>query len=333
MYTFHKEGVVYLQMLLKGRTTDRGIKTKSSTLRSGYSKTNFALFLMILPAVALVFVFAYIPMPGIVIAFKSLVINKGIWGSPWVGFSNFSFFFTSGKAWLLTRNTILYNLSFLLVNTVLEIISAIVISEMIGKLYKRVVQSVMILPYFLSWVIVGGFVYNIFGYEHGLLNTVMRGLNQQPINVYADTGAWKFILVGVSAWKSVGYFTIIYLSSIMGINTDMYEAAYIDGANIYQRIWYITLPGILPTAVILILLSVGGLLRGNFDMFYQIIRNTGFLYNATDVIDTYVFRSLINSQNWGMASAATFYQQFIGFMIVIVANYMVKRVEPDYALF
>jgi putative aldouronate transport system permease protein len=290
-------------------------------------------FLMLTPAVLYYLIFAYIPMVGLIIAFKNFTYIGGIFHSPWVGLQNFKFFFITGQAFNVTKNTILYNLAFIVVNNVLQITCAIIISELAGKYFKKMIQSVMFLPYFISWVVVGAFIYDIFNYEFGALNTFLRTMHWQPINVYTNPGVWKYILVIVSSWKWVGYGTVLYLAAIVGIDQQIYEAADIDGANIFHKIRYITLPSLVPTMIILLLLSVGNIMRGDFQMFYQVVGNNGLVLNATDVIDTFVVRSLLDTQDFGMAAAVGFYQSVLGFFIIMSVNQAIKKTKPDYSLF
>ena len=296
-------------------------------------KKNRALFLMALPAVLLVLVLSYLPMSGLILAFKNYRFDRGVFGSDWNGLENFRYLFSSGTGWLITKNTILYNLLNLITSQGLAIILAIIISEMQGKYYKKITQSVIFFPYFISWVIVGAFVYNIFNYETGLLNGWLTSLGMEKINVYSMPWVWPIIICCFNAWKWCGYNSIIYIAAITGIDGECYEAAQIDGANIFQRIWYITLPCIKPTVITMLLLQVGRILRGDFEMFYQIVGNNGQLYNATDVIDTYVFRSLMQNSNQGMTAAATFYQSILCFIIIMLVNTVVKKIDEDYALF
>lgn len=294
---------------------------------------NRTLFLMLVPAVLFTVIFCYLPMGGIVIAFKNYRYSDGIWNSPWVGFNNFKFFFQSGDAWKVTRNTLLYNVAFIALGTVLKILLAVLIHEMCTKKFKKTLQSMMLLPYFLSWVVIGGLAYNMLNYEFGVINDVLAQFNLQPMDFYNTPGYWKYILVAVNLWQSTGYGMIFYLAAITGINPELYEAAYIDGAGLIQRIWHITLPLIMPTTVILVLLSLGAILKGNFQMFYQLVGNNGQLFDATDVIDTYVFRSLMKIKDYGLTTAAGLYQQVVGFVLVMVANYAVNKVSADSALF
>lgn len=298
-------------------------------------KKNKALFLMAMPSVLLTFFLSYLPMSGLVLAFKNFRYDKGIFGSDWNGFGNFAYLFQSGTGWAITRNTILYNLLNLITSQLLAVVVAVVISEMMGKLYKRVVQSVIFLPYFISWVIVGIFAFNIFNYETGLMNNLIRTFGGEPVNLYMREMGWVWVIIicVFNSWKWTGYNSIIYIASITSLDAECFEAADIDGANIFQKIWYITFPGIKGTLITMILLQVGRILRGDFEMFYQLIGSNGQLYGATDVIDTYVFRSLMTSANLGMTAAASFYQSTLCFIIIIVVNQIVKKIEADYALF
>ncbi len=296
-------------------------------------KKNRALFLMILPAVAIVLVFSYMPMSGLILAFKDYRFNLGVFGSEWNGFENFRFLFASGTGWLITKNTILYNLMNLITSQGLAILIAIFLSEMKLIPYKKTTQSVIFFPYFISWVIVGTFVYNIFNYETGLMNSLLKALGSEPVNVYGMPWVWPIIICVFNAWKWSGYNSVVYIAAITGVDTECYEAAEIDGANIFQRIRHITLPAVKPTIITMLLLNVGRILRGDFEMFFQIVGNNGQLYNATDVIDTYVFRSLMTSGNMGMTAAATLYQSVLCFIIIVTVNAIVRKIDADNALF
>lgn len=296
-------------------------------------KKNKILFLMAMPSILLTLILSYLPMSGLVLAFKNYRYDKGIFGSAWNGFGNFRYLFSSGDGWMITRNTILYNILNLGTCQLLAIIIAIIVSELHGKIYKKFTQSVIFLPYFISWVIVGTFVYNLFNYETGVLNNTLRSLGMSEVNVYNMPGIWPAIICIFNAWKWSGYNSIIYIAAITGIDSEQFEAATIDGANIFQKICFITLPSIRPTIVTMLLLQVGRILRGDFEMFYQIVGRNGQLYKTTDVIDTYVFRSLLTNTNMGMTAAATFYQSFLCFVIIMIVNTVVKRIDEDYALF
>lgn len=296
-------------------------------------KKNWPLFLMAAPMMILVFILSYLPMSGLVLAFKNYRFDMGIFGSEWNGLENFRYLFQSGAGWNITKNTILYNLLNLITSQFLSIIIAIVISEMAGRVYKKFTQSVIFLPYFISWVVVGTFVFNIFNYETGVLNNIRLAMGMDKINVYSMPGIWPVIICIFNSWKWCGYNSIIYIAAITAIDGECYEAADIDGANVFQKIWSITLPSIKPTIITMLLLQVGRILRGDFEMFYQIVGNNGQLFDTTDVIDTFVFRSLLTNSNMGMNAAATFYQSVLCFVIIIVVNQVVKKVEEEYALF
>lgn len=294
---------------------------------------NFDLYLMIAPAVIYFVIFAYLPLIGLIIAFKNYNYTDGILFSPWCGLDNFKFLFESGQVWSLTRNTIVYNVAFLVTGIAFEVILAVFLSEIGGKRFKKFCQSVMILPNFISWVVVAVFAYSFLNFETGVINRILMSMGRDPIQFYSEVGAWKYILVFANLWKSAGYGSIIYLATITGLDTTVYEAAEIDGANAWQRIRHITLPLLTPTIVTMSLLSVGRLLRGNFDMFYQLIGNNGMLYESTDIIDTYIFRALLSSPNIGMSSAVGFLQSVLCFIIILAVNKAVKMYEKDYALF
>ena len=294
---------------------------------------NRTLFLMVAPAVIFVFVMSYIPMTGLLLAFKNYRFDRGIFGSAWNGLENFRFLFLSGDGLRITRNTVLYNVLNLLTSQGLAVLIAIGISEMPGIYYKKFCQSVIFLPYFISWVIVGTFVFNIFNYETGILNNVLKSMGNEPMNAYSKPGLWPFVICAFNSWKWCGYNSVIYIAAITAIDPECFEAADIDGANIFQKLHYITFPSILPTIITMLLLQVGRILRGDFEMFYQIVGNNGQLFNATDIIDTYVFRSLLSSSNIGMTAAASLYQSVFCFVIIITVNHIVKKIEPDYALF
>ncbi|MDQ6422980.1 ABC transporter permease subunit [Paenibacillus sp. LHD-117] len=291
------------------------------------------LLLMLAPAVIYFFIFAYLPMAGVVLAFKQFRYDLGIFNSPWVGFDNFRFFFLTGDAFRVTMNTLGYNTVFIIVNNILQIIVAILLAEIGKKWFRKISQTVLLLPYFLSWVVVGAIAYNLFSFEYGLINSLLRSLNLEPLDIYTTPEYWKYILVITSAWKTVGYGAVFYMAAIMNVDRESYDAAEIDGANIFQRIFHITLPAIRPTIIVLVLLSIGTIFRGDFGLFYQLVGGNGLLYQATDVIDTYTYRSLMVDNEIGMSAAIGFYQSVLCFVTILAANYLVRRVDKDNALF
>lgn len=296
-------------------------------------KKNKVLYLMTLPIIVYFLVFSYMVMPGVYIAFVNYNYSQGILGSTFVGLDNFKFLVVNGDLWRITRNTVLYNLVFIILGNVIQIFIAIMISEVYGKWFKKISQSVMLLPTFMSAVIIGVFAYNLFSFDQGMVNTILKSLGIAKHDFYSDAGIWKYIIVMFNIWKGTGYGMIIYLATITGISTEIYEAAVIDGATVMQKIRYITVPLVKPTFVMLLLFSLGGIMRGQFDLFYNLIGNNSLLFPQTDIIDTYVFRSLTGNFNFSLSSAVGFYQSLFGLILVFSVNYLVGKIDSDYALF
>ena len=294
---------------------------------------NRTLLLMVLIPLAYIIIFSYLPMGGVILAFKDYKYRLGIFGSPWIGLKNFSFFFISGAAGRVVRNTMLYNIAFITIGMIVEVFFAIILSEIRGRYYKKVTQSMMLLPFFISWVVVASVLYSILSFEYGLLNNIIKGVGGEPVNLYAIPAAWPFVLVFLRMWKAVGYGSIIYLANITSIDPQIYEAAEIDGANLWQKTGYITIQHLRPTMVIMLLLAMGGMFRGDFGMFYQTIRNNGLLLPYTDIIDTFVFRALLSSSDVGMSAASGLFQSVLCFITVMLANFVVNKIDPEYALF
>lgn len=316
-------------------------KQKAAPTLEGYKKPsilrlivqNRTLILMCVPAIVFFFVFSYMPMPGAYIAFTNFQYNKGIWHSPFVGLNNFKFLFSSGQLTLLLRNTILYNLAFIILGNVLQLTFAILLNEVRSAGFKKTSQSLMFLPYFISDVLVSLLVYNLLNYDYGFISNLVRALGGEMPKVYQMAGAWPFIIILVNLWKGTGYGTVVYFAAITGMDSSMLEAAQIDGANGFQRIRYIILPTLKPTVIILFLFAIGGILKGNFGLFYNLVGNNSMLFNTTDIIETYVYRSMMNSFNFSQSSAVGLFQSVVGFFIVMAANAFVKHLDPDYALF
>jgi putative aldouronate transport system permease protein len=295
---------------------------------------NKVLFLMALPGAALLFAFSYMPMFGLVIAFKNMNFAKGFFGSDWYGFRNFEFFIRTPDAFLITRNTILYNLVFIAAGTVFAVICALALHELRNRRMAKFYQSIMFLPYFLSWVVVSYLAFSFLSVDMGFINKQILPLfHIQPIEWYGGTQYWPPILVFCNLWKYTGYHSIIYLASIVGILPEYFEAATIDGASKLQQIRKITIPLISPVVIIMMLLGIGRIFFADFGLFYQVPRNTGALFNVTNVIDTYVYRALVNSGDIGMSSAAGLYQAVVGFVLVLASNLLVRRIDPTKALF
>lgn len=289
-------------------------------------------YAMAMPGLIYLFINNYMPLPGLVLAFKSYNARDGIWGSPWAGLSNFTYLFQNDAGYI-TRNTIFYNLAFIVINTVLAIAIAVILSEMTNRM-KKFYQSAILLPYLLSSVIVAYLVFAFLGVENGFLNrTVLPLFGIEPVNWYTETSVWPFILILVNAWKSVGYNCIVYLATIMGFDRAFYEAAIIDGASKVQQVFRITIPMLKGTIVMLTLLAIGRIFYSDFGLFYQVPMNTGALYPVTQTIDTYVYRALLEVGNITMSAAAGAYQSLVGFILVLGANLVVRKVDRENALF
>ncbi|MCY9665349.1 ABC transporter permease subunit [Paenibacillus alginolyticus] len=292
------------------------------------------LYLMMLPGIAYLIINNYLPMFGLTIAFKDINFAKGIWGSDWVGFQNFKFLFQTSDAYVITRNTILYNAAFIVIGLVVAVGFAILLNEIKSKFASRLYQSIIILPFLISMVLVSYLVFSMLSIESGFMNkTVLTALGIEPISWYNEPKYWPVILTLVHTWKGAGYGCIIYLAAIIGIDPEYYEAAKLDGASKWQQIRTITIPLITPVIIMLTLLAIGRIFYSDFGLFYQVPMNAGALFSTTNVIDTYVFRGLLQLGDIGMSSAAGFYQSIVGFVLVIVSNYVVRKVNKENALF
>ena len=297
-------------------------------------KEYWPLYLMMLPALLYLLINNYIPMAGMVIAFKKLNFAKGIWASPWAGLKNFKFLFASRDAWVITRNTLLYNVAFILVNMVVGIAIAILITEVRNTKLKKIYQSAILLPFLMSMVILSYIVYALLSAENGLVNnSILPLFHIDPIQWYQKPKYWPAVLIIANCWKGVGYGCLIYIASLIGIDPSFYEAARLDGASKWQEITKITLPSLVPTIITLLLLSIGRIFYSDFGLFYQVPMNSGVLVSTTNVIDTYVYRALIEQGNISMSSAAGVYQSLVGFCVVMLSNWIVRKVDKDQALF
>lgn len=293
---------------------------------------------MVLPGTIWFLFFSYLPMAGMVIAFKQYRYSRdGFWASiiesKWVGLQNFKFLFSTNDAYIITRNTLLYNSVFIIVGLVLSVLLAIVLSEIVNKRLAKIYQTGMFLPYFLSWVIVGYFVFSFLSFDKGLVNKIGAMFGADPTQWYNSPAYWPVIIIVVFLWKSVGYNSVVYLAAIMGIDKSLYEAAMIDGASKWQQIRNITIPMLKPLMTILTLLAIGRIFYADFGLFYQVPRDSGTLYSVTNVIDTYVYRGLKTTGEIGMSTAAGLYQSLVGFILVITSNYIVRKFNKENALF
>ena len=294
----------------------------------------YQLWLLAFPGIVLTLMFAYIPMAGMVIIFKNYNFRDGIFGSPWVGLENFKFFFNNfGNAWRATQNTIILNALYMIFGTAAAVALAIMFNEVRHKKYLTVTQSLSILPYFISWVVAGGILRALLNYDGGTINQILVSLGFQKVDFYNDPSHWRFILTLCNIWKSAGYNGIIYFSTISGFDTALYESAEVDGANLWQRIRYITLPLLKPTIIILFLLSVGRIMSGDLTMMMSLTNLSPMLLETTDIIDTYVYRSVIGVGDFVMGSAVGLYQSIFGLVLVLFSNWLAGKFDKDYQLF
>lgn len=291
------------------------------------------LLLMCVPAIIFFIVFNYAPLPGAWIAFTNFNYRDGIFGSPFVGFKNFEFLIKSGQLWTLTRNTILYNLAFIIFGNILQIAIAIMLNEIRSTFFKKISQAAMFLPFFISAVLVGVIAFNLLNYDTGAINALIKATGGDPIKIYSTAGAWPLIIILVHLWQSTGYGSIVYFAAIMGIDRSLYEAATVDGASAWQRIRYVTLPSLKPTFIILVLFSLGGIMHGNFGLFWNLVGNNASLFATTDIIETSVYRMVLSQNNFTTSTAVGLYQSLFGFALVMTANWVVRRINKDYALF
>nr|WP_276356707.1 ABC transporter permease subunit [Cohnella sp. YIM B05605] len=290
---------------------------------------------MMAPALIILLLNNYLPMIGSVIAFKNVNYQVGIWKSPWVGFQNFDYLFNASDAWKITRNTILYNAAFIFLNMVVGVAFALMFNAMRSRKAAKFHQTMMFLPYFLSWVIITYLVYGFLNPEIGMLNkTILPWFGaERTIDWYTEPKWWTVILPIVNTWKGIGYYAVFYLAAIIGIDQEYYEAATLDGASKWRQIWTITVPLIRPVIIVLTLLQIGRIFYADFGLFYQVTRNAGSLYDTTLVIDTYVYQGFIVTGDVGMSSAAGLYQAVIGFVLVLCSNLVIRRISKEDALF
>ncbi|WP_461880387.1 ABC transporter permease subunit [Fusicatenibacter sp.] len=285
---------------------------------------------MALPAFLILLFFSYIPMAGLVMAFKSFDYSKGIWTSPWNGIENFKFLLASKSTFItMTKNTLMYYVIFTALGTFLNVVIAIAIDQCVFKKSSKAMQTVMIIPVFISYAAVQFIVYAYLSTDTGILNNTFNIATR----FYSTPKAWPWILTIVKMWNSVGYGSVLYMSVLAGIDTSLYEAAEIDGANKWQQIRHITLPSLLPMITVMLLLSVGNIMRSDTGLFYQVTRNSGVLYSTTQVIDSYVLNSIFKNSNFGFTAATTFFQSIVGLFMMLLANGLVRKIAPENSLF
>lgn len=300
-------------------------------------KRHKGMFLLLLPGFIYLLINNYLPMIGMIIAFKRInrlggnILDTYI-HSPWVGFKNFNFFFKTKDAWIITRNTVLYNLTFIIMGIILAVLVAIVLNEIKSKVLVKFYQTSIMLPGFLSWVVISGIGY-AFLTNNGLINTALKAMGHDTVNFYSEPAYWPFILTSIQLWYNLGVGSVMYLAALTSVSPDFYEAAAIDGASKWQQIKNISIPFLKPTIITMALISLGGIFSANFGLFYNIPRESGVLFNVTNVIDTYVYRALRTTGMPEMATAASVYQSVVGFVVVVLSNRLIKKVSPDNAMF
>ena len=326
-----------MNVALSNNKADSVVMKKRKKTFLSEIKQNFYLYLLVFPGVLYFVIFKYLPMVGIIVAFQNFNVIKGIFKSEFVWLKNFEYFFTS-KDWLtVTWNTVYLNLLFLITGLFFSVLVALVLSEISSKYFKKITQSIAILPHFVSWTLVSMFVFALLSTDVGFVNSVLKALGfiqeGQEINFYSNPNLWAGILVALKIWKGVGFGSIIYLAAIAGIDQEIYEAAKIDGASRMQCITKITLPQLKTTAVLLTIFGIGGIFHGDLGMIYAIVGDNPYLYDKTDVIDTYVFRMLRQLNDMSMSTAIGLYQSVVGLIIVFVTNYFAKKNDPDSAIF
>lgn len=312
------------------------MKTKAAGHKWSWRKWKgqLSLLSMTIPAMLYLLINNYIPIGGLFIAFKNINYSKGIFKSDWIGFKNFKYLFKTEDAFIITRNTLLYNLLFIVLNILVCVAVAIMLSEVANRFAMKFYQTILLLPHLISIIIIAYIAYAFLNSDTGFINhSILGALGKEPISFYSEAKYWPFILVIVHVWRTMGYTSIIYFSSILGIDRSLYEAAMVDGAGKLKQIRYITLPLLKPTIITLTLMNVGRIFYSDFGLFLQVPMNQGALFRATNTIDTYVYRALLQNNDIGMASAAGVYQSVVGFILVLSANLLVRKVDSDNALF
>lgn len=290
-------------------------------------------YLMGVPGFIYLLINNYLPLAGLQIAFKQFNYRDGMWGSKWNDFENFTYLLGSNDIKIILRNTIFYNLVFIVVGMILGVTVAILLNEVKNKILKQFYQTVILLPYLMSMVIVAYLAYAYLAPESGMINGIISAFGMDKIDFYRESKFWPFILLFINQWKTIGFGMILYYSSLVGISKDYYEAAMLDGATKWQQIRYITLPLLKPTIITLLILNCGNIMRSDFGLFYQVPQNSGMLYSVTDTIDTYVYRMLMINNDIGVSSAAGFIQSIVGFALVLLVNAVIRKLDKDNALF
>lgn len=307
--------------------------TQQTVRKKKISEYDLQMYSLWVIPLLLVFVFSYLPMAGIVIAFKDYKYNLGIFGSKWVGFDNFKFFFKSDVFARITYNTLSMNFMFIVIGTILAVFVAILLFELKSRAATKVFQTIMITPHFISWVIVAYMVFALLNTKYGIVNNIRATMGLEKIDWYGKADYWPGILIIANVWKNIGMNSVMYYAGLMGIDSALFEAAEVDGANKVKIILHIIIPMLVPLITVLTILNIGNIFRADFGLFYNVPRNIGMLYKKTDVIDTYIFRTMREVGDMGMSSAVGLLQSIVGMITVIVTNSITKKINPDNALF
>ena len=320
-------------------SSEQELAALAEARRKKTTKDDVELSIVALPTIVWYALFAYLPMFGIIIAFKRYTPIRGsnfivsLIRSPWVGLDNFTFLFATPDAAIMFRNTLLYNLVFIILGILIPVTLAIMLSQLWSQRFAKITQTMIFLPYFLSWVVVSYFVFSFLSVDRGLINQFLERAGRETVQWYLEPRPWPYILVFMNLWKNVGYGMVLYLAAISGIDGQLYEAAIIDGAGKWQQVWRITLPLLRPVMIILFILSVGRIFSTDFGLFFQVPRNSGTLVPVTQTIDVYVYKALIQVNNIGFSSAAAFMQSVFGFVTIVTANLVVRKLDPESSLF
>lgn len=309
-------------------------KLKTNTGFSDYKRqTNIQLTILALPMIIYLLIFKYLPMPGIAIAFQDYSYTGGLFGSKFVGLENFEYIFRSSDAFRILRNTIVHNVIFIITGNMFSLLVALLMDRVVHRWQIKTFQTMMFLPYFISWVVVSYMSSIVLAYDGGILNSFLEILGKEPVSWYMSPGAWWFIIPIAHLWKSIGHSSIVYYGYILGVDNSLYEAAYIDGANEWQKMLHITIPMIKPAIVLNLIMSVGRLMRGDFGLFYYLTNDSGMLYPSTDIIDTYVFRGLRKTGDISGPAAIGLLQSVVGFILVVGSNKISKWLDPENRMF
>lgn len=322
---------------MTSNTEEKRMK-KSRSNKKRFTRDDWELTLLVLPTALMMLIFAYLPMFGIIIAFKNLQLVTGnfftaLYRSSWAGLDNFKYLFSSNDAYIIIRNTVCYNALFMIIGIILPVTLAILISQLLNHRMAKLYQTAMLMPYFLSWVVVSSFVYAFLAPGHGLANYILQFMHLGTVDWFTNPKPWPYLLTFFSTWKGMGFNTVIYLAAITGIDPTLYEAAIVDGATKFQQAKYITIPSVKTVAVILLILAVGNIFSGDFGLFYLIPKQSGALYNVTEILNTYVYSALSGTGSMGMSAAAAFFQSSVGCFMLVITNLIVRKINPENALF